>query len=502
MIGAVVVISIIVTVVIVQWHARVRTGPRSRPVALGTSTDRPPGVEQPETPAPLAVPRAVPGELQRWVGEGLISPDQAAAIVVFEQGNRPAIPQPITAPSPRDRPRIPAVAEALGYLGGVMAVVGVALVVHRAWGDLGAGGRLAVSAAVALALAGAGLAVDEHRSPVMARLRAVLWLASSAAVALFMVVGTVDVLDSTARATEVAAAAAGVALEACAFRWWATRPLQQASFILAVLVGAGAIAAELASAGPVGLTVWVVGAAFAGLGVLHRGPLPLLTFGMGAMASLVGAGIVTSDWNAAGLPLSVVTGAGLLALAVVYKSPAPNGGRVVAGAIGGLGLAEAVPSTIGFFADQAAAATGVVVWAVGVALLEIGDRRLVRGGVAVELAGVAAVFGGAALTWSQWHGIAPLFGIGSALTLMIAGVLAGRALLSLVGAGGLAVDVPWAIAWFFPGEGRIPVIVLVVGLILIAIAVFVGRDRGRYELRRDVSRHRRLAGPRPIPHGH
>ena len=507
-VGLVVIVGIVVTIMLVVRHGRQRTHPASVPSLAG-----PPSHLQPDLrpPSPgdrqLSPDTQAPSHLEQWVGAGLISHDQAAAIVAFELARQvpppqvPAVPGGVV-PGGRAHRRTPAVAEALGYVGGVLAVVGVALVVHRAWADLGSGGRLAVSATVALALAGAGLAIDERRSTAMARLRAVLWLGSSAGVALFMVVGTVDVLGSRAPATGAAAAAIGVALESCAFRWWDTRPVQQATFGLAVVVGAGAIAAELAASGPVGLTVWALGAVFVGIGVAHRGPLPLLTLGMGSMATEVGAGIVASSWTAAGLLLAVGTGLGLLALAAAEQSPIGRTGRVVVGVVGGLGLLEAGPGAIGYFADQAGAATGLVVWVVGVVLLEIGDRRLVRGGLAVELVGAAAAFGGAALTWSQWHGAAPLFGIGTAVALVVAGALGGHALLSLAGAGGLVVNVPWAIAWFFPGEGRVPLVVLVVGLFLVAIAVFIGRDRGRRELRHDVGRHRRSSGSRPVPHAH
>jgi hypothetical protein len=58
-------------------------------------------------------------------------------------------------------------------------------------------------------------------------------------------------------------------------------------------------------------------------------------------------------------------------------------------------------------------------------------------------------------------------------------------MLSLFGSIGLLVNVPWAIARFFPGQGRAPLLIMVSGVLIVLIAVMMARS-GR--LGRDGSR--------------
>jgi hypothetical protein len=87
-----------------------------------------------------------------------------------------------SAPSPRAARRtgVRSVAEALGYLGGMLATIGLVLAVAQYWPDLALAGRLGISAAGAVVLLVAGWLVPEHAEPALARLRWFLWLASTA----------------------------------------------------------------------------------------------------------------------------------------------------------------------------------------------------------------------------------------------------------------------------------------------------------------------------------
>jgi hypothetical protein len=182
----------------------------------------------------------------------------------------------------------------------------------------------------------------------------------------------------------------------------------------------------------------------------------------------------------------VATACSLIAVAIVPTIPSTRGDQLLVGVIGGLALLESTPSALGYFSQDAGVVTGLTVWTIGATLLLVGARRLVRLGLVVEVIGGLALVGGAALTGVQAPGFASIFGIVTAVGLVGLGMLPGQVLLSLFGAVGLLVNVPWAISWFFPGEGRAPLLIMVSGVLIVAIAVLLTRMGGRFrhELRR------------------
>jgi hypothetical protein len=439
--------------------------------------------------------------LARWVSEGLIAPEQASAILAHELAHEgaaasaplrapateapPALeplgarPVPEAAKAPRPR-RIPVVAEALGYLGGILGTVGIVLLVARYWPDMATGGRLALSGGGALALLGAGALVHEESDPALARLRGFLWLASSAASALFGGVLMADAIDVERDATIALGCSAAVALQTGELWWRRDRPLQQLPFLASLVVFMGALVAELADGWPSGIMVWLVGVAYVGLGLQRQTRLALLTLGTGAVALVAGAGIVASDWESYGLPFAVASAIGLLAVALVPGPARTRGDQLVTGIIGGIMLVQTVPGTLVHFAREGGVATGITTWVVGGALVVIGMRRLVRLPIVVEMAGGAAIIGGAAITGAQSVAFATIFGLVTAVALIALGMLPGRVLLSVFGSIGLLVNVPWAIDRFFPGEGRAPLLVAVSGALILAVAVALTRMRDRF----------------------
>ena len=92
------------------------------------------------------------------------------------------------------------VVELLGYLGGVLAIIGAVLLAARFWQDLATWTRLSLLGVVAAALWAAGAMVHEHADPALWRLRGVLWLLSSAAVAFFAALFAADVLELSGEA--------------------------------------------------------------------------------------------------------------------------------------------------------------------------------------------------------------------------------------------------------------------------------------------------------------
>jgi hypothetical protein len=85
------------------------------------------------------------------------------------------------------------------------------------------------------------------------------------------------------------------------------------------------------------------------------------------------------------------------------------------------------------------------------------------------------MIGGAAITAMQSPAFATLFGIATAIGLLALGTRPDLALLSLFGSLGLLVFVPWAIGWFFPGEGRAPLLIMVSGALILGVAFFLAR---------------------------
>jgi hypothetical protein len=432
------------------------------------------------------------GDLDRWVAAGLVAPEQAEAIRAFDRAavvTAPAPPAGAVPASARPPRRIPVIAEALGYLGGMLAVIGLGLVIGRSWSDLGTPVRLAISGGGALALLAGGSLVPEGAEPALTRLRWFLWLAASAATALFMGVVAIDGFgaDGDQNPETVALPVAAVVALQSSLLWRnRDRPLQQVVFLGATAVTVGAAVAYVGGATVVGLSVWVAGAAFVVAGWRRRTVLPALTAAIGAAALVVGAGFVAVDAPAFGLPLEVATALSLLALGLVPRLAPTLGPQMPLTAIGALALLQALPSTLGYFARDAGAVTGLAVWLAGAGLLVVAARRLVRAPVATEVVAAAALLGGAALVGVQLHGPAPLFGIATAIGLLVLGTRPGQVLMSVAGSLGLLINVPWAIGWFFPGEGRVPLLILVAGGLILGIAVLLGRhggDRFRREFR-------------------
>ena len=81
--------------------------------------------------------------------------------------------------------RAPVMIEAIAYLGGAFVLVGAMLVGAHYWPDVGTGTRLLIEATTALVLLAAGFAVPTRAGAVTLRLRAILWLLSTAAGAAF-----------------------------------------------------------------------------------------------------------------------------------------------------------------------------------------------------------------------------------------------------------------------------------------------------------------------------
>lgn len=428
-----------------------------------------------DQPAPAsAAPSGLAADLAGWVAAGLLSQDQSAAILTHELGHLRK------APRPRPARRLPSVAEALGYLGGMLALAGLLLLVSRYWPDLSTAGRLALSGAGAGLLLVGGVLVREPRDAPLERLRAVLWLAATAATGVFTVVLVHDAADVGKAQTVVLATAAAVGVESGLLWRGRDLPVQQLTALVAVPVLLGAAVAEVADLpGPSGAAVWASGTVLLWLAVRRLLRAPAMTEAVAVLALAVGAIMVANDWTALGTLGLLGSAFAVLALATVPGLTPDRSDHVTLGLLGVPMLVAAVPSSIGYFSQDAAAATGLVTYVIGAGLLLVGAKRLVRLPRAAEVLGALGLLGGAALLWAQWHGVAPVAGVVTAVGLIALGMLPDQLVLSFVGSLGLLVNVPWTITWFFPGEGRMPLLTLVSGLLILGLAVLLTRARDR-----------------------
>jgi len=296
-------------------------------------------------------PDTLQAQLRRWVAGGLITDEQAAAILAAEPLR--------SAVAPVARRRVPVAFEVVGYLGGSLAIIGALLLVARLWRDLPAWGRLSLLAVLAAVLCIAGALVNEHGEPAPRRLRGFLWLLSSAAVASFGGLLAVEVVDLRA---EQAAFLAGLMTAVHASVLWRRqpRPLQQLAVLAGLATAAGAgVAALGGEAG--GLAVWALGVVWVLAGWRRLFPPAPVALALGAVTVLVGAAMTAELWDGAGPVLGLVSALGLLA-----------GGsrihRLVLAVIGVAGVAVFLPWTVArFFAG--ALGVPVVILLSGLALI-------------------------------------------------------------------------------------------------------------------------------------
>lgn len=432
-------------------------------------------------------------QLDRWVAAGLLTPQEADEIAAHERRTHPR-PAPVTSgrpPTPTSARRIPVVAEALGYIGGILGTVGLVLLVARSWDDLATAARLGLAGAAAAALVLAGWMVHEAADPALARLRWTLWLASTVATGLFAVVLADQALGLEPDERVALTTAMAVALESAVLWWNRPRPVQHVTMLGGLAVATALFVEEFAGEVVTGATLWVLGAALAILGMRHLTTLPIITLAAGAITTVVGTMVIATGREGLGFPLVCLDAAALVGLAVTPSTRRLRAERIVLAVVGAFGLLQGVPQTIVWFAEDAGIATGLTVWGIGVALVAVAARRRIRAAVAIEVLGSVAVIGGAAITGIQTASFATVFGVATAVGFVMAGMLPGRVLMSLFGSAGLLVFVPWTIAHYFPGEDRAPLLILVSGALLVAIAVLLTRQGKRF--RRELGGERSSA---------
>ena len=433
-------------------------------------------------------------QLDGWVAAGLLDADQAAAIEAYEGAHaRPATtavagPAAVAAPRPPGgapfsappRSALSGMIEALGYLGGVLAVSGVVLLVAHYWDDLALAGQLALSGLTAAALAGAGVGVPERRDPAMARLRAFLWTLSTASTAVFAAVASRELLGARPTGPVVATTAAVVALTSGLMWQGRHRPVQQLVALAAAVVAAGVWVDEWLGEVAAGAAVWTVGAALVALGIRRVTTSPVLEVAVGGVAVAVGSLVAIGEDPGIGLLFVVASGAALVTLALLRGLVEDVASIVVLCVVGAITMLQALPPLIGTMAEDAAVLTGALFSTASLSVTAVGVRRLTRAPLVLEVLGAVGALIGCAVMAVDEPGVATLAGLATSLGLLGVSLLPGRVALSPIGAAGLLAFVPWTISWYFPGEGRVPLLISVSGLLIIALAVLMARSSHRF----------------------
>ena len=427
------------------------------------------------------IPAYVVALLDRWTSAGVLDQAQAEKIRAFEL-EAIDVGRPDT-----DKSRVHVIAEALGYLGGMLGVVGLVVLLADFWSEFTEGARIGVSAGATAALIIGGILVPETVSPAMLRLRTFLWLLATVSSGLMAWVLVDAIFDTTEVRREWLAV--GIVTATVSGALWAgrSRPVQQFTAVTGAAIAVGTAIGEVASAGFSGIGLWVTGSLLAVTQLRKSSVRALVNLIAGSIATVVGAFLTVVDWRGPGLLFVIATGLVSISPASLRRIDLSGPVQLVTGVAGLVALVQGVPMCLAHFAEQAGLVTGLIVWSFGVLTSFVTGKSLLRLVLPFQLACGAMLVGGAALTATQYTGFATIFGLVTSIALIAFGARPGHALMSVFGLAGIVVFIPWLISYFFPGEGRVPLLIIVSGLVLVGAAVLLtrlsGRLRGEVHLR-------------------
>ncbi|HEY7225126.1 MAG TPA: DUF2157 domain-containing protein [Micromonosporaceae bacterium] len=250
----------------------------------------------------------IPALVDRWVAAGIISAEQADRI---RRDYATLVPR---------RP-VSLVAEGLGYLGGVIVVVGLALVLSLSWDRLSGAGRVGIAGGVAAALLVAGALIPTNRlGSTGPRLRGVLWIGASLAVAVGLGL-TADQLVGWHQSDQVLLLSGAGAAVVSAVLWAFNRHvLQHLSTVVFVALAAGnGTSVANGSSFLSSLAVWGVGVVWFTLSLPNV--IPARGGGiLGALTAVVGSlMMIASDWG----PLIALATVLALVLTAVMRREVP-----------------------------------------------------------------------------------------------------------------------------------------------------------------------------------
>jgi hypothetical protein len=267
-------------------------------------------MHQPAAPQPLF------DLLEDWVNAGLITKEQSRAIREHEADPHERRATLALAPSLESGPSL--VVEALGYLGGIVMLVGVGILVGMYWADLSVVLRLILIGVTACALVGAGFAVPDRLGDAAGRLRSVLWAIGVAATAGFLGVFSSEVLD---RYDEHALVIVGPCTAVVAGMLWWLRPtwLQQLALFVPLMLAAVGTGMELTSTDSSwgGAVMWAVAVGWAVLSWGGRLEPRVTGVALGALGAVLGAMTMDAD---VGIALGLATAVATVVVALWERS--------------------------------------------------------------------------------------------------------------------------------------------------------------------------------------
>jgi uncharacterized membrane protein len=300
--------------------------------------------------------------LQRWEANGIITSAQAEEIRRHETSDRP-------------KPRIPLIAEALGYLGAALVLSAAIALAAQLWSDLPVAVRVVILLAVTALLLVAGWSIRNSVEPAFRRLASFLWLAAVAGAGFLADVVTSDALDIET-GFPIAIGAAMTALAAAL--WWLRKTSPQ---LVGVFAGLAFLIAGISDViggdDPFGILLWAVGVV-ALISVRLNFIWPERTaYALSSIAVLVGAQWAAfelfSDAEEWGLALGLASALALQGLSVAWRS-------LVLLAFGSAGVLMFVPQIVEeYFGENIGGTTallvsGVVLLAVALVAVRLRDR--------------------------------------------------------------------------------------------------------------------------------
>lgn len=297
----------------------------------------------------------VPALLDRWARQGLLSQEQVERILKAE--GVPSIPVQRPAPAP-ERNRL--VVEALGYLGGVLAMAASLLLIQMLWEDMNVATRLAIPlvATAGLLVAGAMIPATPEVEDGMTRLQSALWLLAVGAFTGAMGVLGDQIFEWDGRDIALLVGAGGAAL-ALPLYLRTRQAAQQLGLFVTLVVTACALGARADWDEPtiIGLAGWLVAVTWFVLGERRIVEPPIVATYLGAVAAIVTSMVMSESLG--GQLLAVATVAALF----VWGVRSDSLGLL---AVASIGTINVVPSAVNyFFPDNTEVAVPLSLLAVG-----------------------------------------------------------------------------------------------------------------------------------------